>query len=146
RVRAELEERVAHALELARSSGADDAWASASRSRGVEVRVRDGAIEKVRESISRSLSLRIYASGRYGTFATSDLREAALRGFVREAVAMTLALEPDPFRAIPDPSLFASREQGELDLDLVDPTAHELSMPARIEACMAIAERARQHP
>lgn len=143
-MRAELEERVAHALELARASGADDAWASASRSRGVEVHVRDGAIEKVRESTSRSLSLRIYVSGRYGTFATSDLREAELRGFVREAVAMTLALEPDPSRAIPDPSLFAA-EQDELELELVDPAVHTLEMPARIEACMAIGERAREH-
>ena len=143
-MRAELDTRVAHALELARESGADDAWASASRSRGVEVHVRDGAIEKVRESTSRSLSLRIYASGRYGTFATSDLREPGLRGFVREAVAMTLALEPDPFRTIPDPSLFAS-EQDERDLELVDPDVHTLSMPERIGACMAIAERARLH-
>ena len=44
---AELEERAEQALALTRSAGADGAWASATRSRGVEVDVRDGAIEKL---------------------------------------------------------------------------------------------------
>lgn len=139
----ELEERTERALELARAAGADDAWASAARSHGVEVEVRDGAIEKVRESTSRSLSLRIYAAGRYGTYSTSDLREAELARFIGEAVAITRALEPDPFRALPDASLF-SRGPRE-PLDLVDPHVIALDMPSRIAACMEIVERARQH-
>lgn len=141
---AELEERAEEALELARRAGADGAWASAAQSRGVEVEVRDGKLEKVRKSTSRSLSLRIYAEGRYGTYSTSDLRPAQLARFVREAVAITRALEPDPFRAMPDPALFP-RGPGE-PLDLVDPRIVELEMPFRIERCMTIAERAAQHP
>lgn len=140
---AELEERAEQALALARSAGADGAWASATRSRGVEVEVRDGAIEKVRESTSRSLSLRIYAEGRYGTYSTSDLRPEELARFVREAVAITRALEPDPFREMPDPARFP-RGPGE-PLDLVDPKVIALDMPARIDACMAIVDRARRH-
>src|SRR5690606_25788650 len=116
---AELVERASHALELARRAGASDAWASASRSRGVDVQVRDGQIEKLEESTSRSLSLRLYVDGRYGTFDTRDLREEQLAAFVREAVRMTRALEPDPYRVIPDPSLFADRPTD--DLDLADP-------------------------
>lgn len=142
-MRAELEARTAHALELARAEGADDAWASAARSRSVEVEVRDGEIEKLEESTSRSLSLRVYASGRYGTFVTTDLRPAELARFVREAVAMTRAVEPDPFRAIPDSSLFAGRSTA--SLDLVDPTIASLEMATRIDWCMEIVEHARQH-
>lgn len=141
--RAELETRCAEVLELARAAGADDAWASASRSRGVEVEVRDGVVEKLRKSTSRALSLRIYVAGRYGTFGTSDLRRAELTRFVEEAVALTRALEPDPFRAIPDPALFEGRSS--VDLDLVDPAVHGIEMPARIEACMEIVDRARRH-
>lgn len=140
---AELRERAAHALELARRSGADDAWASASRSRSVEVEVRDGQIEKLQESTSRGLSLRIYVDGRYGTFDTSDLRERELAGFVREAVAMTRALEPDPFRVIPDPALFADRPSD--DLELYDANVLSIAPDTRIAWCMEMSDRSRRH-
>ncbi len=140
---AELRERAAAALELARRAGADDAWASASRSRSVQVEVRDGAIEKLQESTSRSLSLRLYVSGRYGTFDTSDLRERELARFVREAVAMTHALEPDPFRVIPDPALFENRPTD--DLELADASVRSIDPDTRIGWCMEMSERARRH-
>ncbi|MCZ7684575.1 MAG: TldD/PmbA family protein [Sandaracinaceae bacterium] len=140
---AELRERAAHALELARRAGASDAWASASRSRGVEVEVRDGQIEKLQESTSRALSLRLYVDGRYGTFDTSDLRERELAGFVREAVAMTRALEPDPFRVIPDPALFEDRPAE--DLELLDRSVLAIEADTRIAWCMEMSARARRH-
>ena len=56
---AELRDRATQAIELARRAGADDVWASASRSRGVSVTVREGEIEKLQESTSRGLSIRI---------------------------------------------------------------------------------------
>lgn len=141
---AELRERAAQALEAARRAGADDAWATASRSRGAEVEVRDGRVEKVHESTSRGLSLRIYVDGRYGTYATSDLRPDSLSSFVRDAVAMTRALEPDPYRVLPDPALFADRPTQELEL--VDPAVLRVDAAQRVAACMELWEHARQHP
>ncbi|HEY8429890.1 MAG TPA: TldD/PmbA family protein [Sandaracinaceae bacterium] len=140
---AELVERASRALELARRAGASDAWASAARSRSVDVQVRDGQVEKLEESTSRSLSLRLYVDGRYGTFDTSDLREEQLAAFVREAVRMTRALEPDPYRVIPDPALFANRPTD--DLDLVDRRVLALDPETRIAWCMEMYERACRH-
>ncbi len=120
-----LLDRAEAALELARKAGADDAVAAIGESVETELRFRDGKLEKVQESGSRSLALQIYVEGRFGTHATSDLRDAELRRFVQDATALTRALERDPYRAIPDPSLYAPRAA--VDLELVDPALEGLS-------------------
>ncbi len=132
----ELTERAAQAIELARRAGADEVFASADRSRDVEVQVRDGEIEKLEESTSRGLSLRLYVAGRYATYRTSDLRPEPLRSFVADAVAMTRALERDPFRVIPDPALYANRPTQ--DLELRDPAILALDMDTRIRWCQEL--------
>ncbi|MCA9604177.1 MAG: TldD/PmbA family protein [Myxococcales bacterium] len=132
----ELTDRATQAIELARRAGADDAFASADRSRGVEVQVRDGEIEKLQESTSRGLSLRLYVAGRYATYRTSDLRPEPLRSFVADAVAMTRSLERDPFRVIPDPALYANRPTQ--DLELSDDAIVALDMDTRIRWCMEL--------
>jgi len=113
------------ALERARKAGADDAVAAVGEGVETEFRFRDGKLEKVQESGSRSLALQLYVDGRYGSHATSDLRDTELQRFVEDAVALTRALERDPYRAIPDPALYAGR--AEIDLELVDPTLAGLS-------------------
>lgn len=135
----ELAARAADAIDMAQTAGADDAWASASRGRGVEVALRDGTIEKLEESTSRGLSLRLYVDGRFGTYRTSDLRPDPLRAFVREAIATTRALERDPFRVIPDPSLYLDRPS--VDLDLVDPRVPEVETDSLVQWCRAIDAR-----
>ena len=54
---ADLEKQAIQAVELARQAGADDAWVSAGQSRDVEFEYRDGALEKVKDTTSRSLSV-----------------------------------------------------------------------------------------
>ena len=61
---ADLEQRAIHAVELARNSGADEVWATASQERDVEFAYRDGALEKVQDTTARSLAVQIYADGR----------------------------------------------------------------------------------
>ncbi len=122
---AELRELAARALDLARREGAADAIAAASDGVATEFAERDGALEKVQESGSRSLGLQLWVDGRWSSHATSDLRPAELARFVSDAVALTRALEPDPFRRIPDPALYAGR--AEVDLELFDPSVEKLS-------------------
>lgn len=122
---AELVELAARALELARRAGASDAIAGVSDGVATEFARRDGALEKVQESGSRSLGLQLWVDGRWSSHATSDLRPAELARFVADAVALTRALEPDPFRVIPDPALYAGR--AEVDLELFDPSIEKLS-------------------
>jgi PmbA protein len=89
---AELKDRATHAVELATKSGAGDAWATASQSRDVEFEYRDGQLEKVKDTTSQSLALRLYADGRYSTHSTTDLEPGRLADFVKEAVAITRSL------------------------------------------------------
>lgn len=127
----ELLVRAHQAVALAQSSGADHAAAGASRARKVEYSFRDGALEKVQEDTSRSLSVQLYVDGRYSSHSTTDLREDRLRTFVSEAVALTRALQPDPHRSLPDPALYQGIS--DVDLDLVDPSLATLSRQDRID-------------
>ncbi|MBI5066913.1 MAG: TldD/PmbA family protein [Deltaproteobacteria bacterium] len=129
---------------LARRCGAQDAAVVAYRSRQVSVEWRDGKLEKIGESTTRGLALELFADGRWASVSTSDLRPDALARFVADAVALTRKLEPDPFRALPDPALY--RGQASLALDLVDPGVGSLSSARRREMCREAEEAARGGP
>ncbi len=138
-MRDDLLASAAEAVALAKSAGAQEAWASTSRSRSVEFAVRDGRLEKVQESTSRSLSIRLWVDGRYSGHSTTDLRPEGLASFLEDAVALTRALEPDPYRTSSDPALFAARPTD--DLDLVDPAVDGLTRDQRIAACQEMNAR-----
>jgi len=129
---------------LARRFGAQEAAAVAYRSRQVSVEWRDGKLEKIGESTTRGLALELFADGRWASVSTSDLRPEALARFVEDAVALTRKLEPDPFRALPDPALYAG--QAAVALDLVDPAAESLSSARRRELCQRAEAAARGAP
>lgn len=139
----ELKQRAADAVELAKAGGAQDAWATASQSRDVEFQYRDGALEKVKDTTSRNLSIRVYAYGRYSSHQTTDLNPERLRSFIAEAVAITKALEPDEYREITPEALFKNRP--DIDLDLVDDTVQALDREQRTRWCTALDEAARKH-
>ncbi|MBN1947775.1 MAG: TldD/PmbA family protein [Bradymonadales bacterium] len=139
----ELLNRAADAVTLAQQAGADAAWATASRRRSVEFSFRDDRLEKVQEAVSRSLGLQLYVAGRYSTHTTTDLVPERLERFIREAVAMTRAIQVDPYRQITDPALFEGRS--DLDLDLVDPRLEQLDNSTREEWCRQMVEAGRQH-
>lgn len=142
-MRAELESRAQAAVEACRKAGADDVWADAGVSRDVEFGYRDGALEKVKDTTSRRLSVRIYANGRYSSHQTTDLEPGRLRDFLAEAVALTGALEPDPHRRITPAALYANRPV--VNLDLVDPSVGELDRERRLAWCAALDDAARAH-
>ncbi len=100
----ELLEIAKQAVSLALKKGANDASATASRSRDVEIGWRDGKVEKVSEATTRGLSIALYVDGRYSAVSTSDLRPDALERFVEEAIAMAKTLSKDPARGLPTPS------------------------------------------
>jgi PmbA protein len=119
------------AVALAKKLGASDVWASISRSNGVSFEMRNGVLERVEDSTSRGLSLRLWVDGRYSAHGTNDLRAQSLESFVKEAVAITRSLQKDPFRVIPDPALFEGRTT--IDLDLVDSSIDSITREDRID-------------
>ena len=133
-MRKELETRAAEAVAIAKKAGAQDAWAGADRSREVSFEVRQGVLENVKDATSRSLGIRLYVDGRYSAHSTTDLRPEKLKGFIREAIALTRALEPDEHRSIPDAALFSGRPDA-ATLDLVDNGLSNVAREQRIKRC-----------
>ena len=126
------------ALELARKAGAQDAWVSVSRSRDVTHEYRDGRLEKVKDATARKLSVQMYVDGRYASHSTTDLQERSLGSFIANAVALTRALQPDPYRKITPPALFQGRSNK--DLELLDPAIRDLQPARRLAWCQELDE------
>ncbi len=97
---ADLEQDAAEAVEIARQSGVADCVGNRDSKPRRGVRVPRRQLEKVKDTTSQGLALRIYVDGRYSSHSTTDLNPDRLRDFVREAVAITRALEPDEYREI----------------------------------------------
>jgi PmbA protein len=140
---ADLQNRAAQAVELAKGAGAAEAWATATQGRDVEFEYRDGALEKVKDTTSRNLSIRIYAGDRYSSHQTTDLNPERLQSFVAEAVAITRALEPDEHRQITPAELFQGRP--EVDLDLVDAAVAGITREQRLAWCEELDKVATAH-
>jgi PmbA protein len=101
------------------AKGAQEAAARAYRVRDIEVKWRDGKLEKIQEATTRGVGLQLYVDGRYASVSSSDLRPDALETFIADSVVMTRALAKDPFRSLPDPALY--KGQAAVDLKLDDP-------------------------
>ncbi len=139
----DLKARAAQSVELAQQAGAEDAWSTVSQSRNVQFEYRDGNLEKVKDTTSQSLGVRIYAGGRYSSHSTTDLNPERLQDFIAEAVAITAALEPDEYRRITPEAMFRDRPGD--DLDLVDASVQALEREQRVAWCRALDEVAHQH-
>jgi PmbA protein len=129
-------------VERAQAHGAQDAAASAYQVREVSVQWRDGAVEKLTEATTRGVGVELYVDGRYASVSTSDLRPDALDAFIADAVAMTRALTPDPFRGLPDPHFYLG--QSNADLELADPHYGDLTAVQRRELAQQLEIAARQ--
>ena len=117
------------AMKTAQGLGLNEVAISASRNRFLDISYRDGKLEKIQESTSRSLDATLYHEGRYSSSTTSDLRPDAVQRFLEQARDMTVLLTADPFRALPDPSLYEG--QADVDLQLEDPDYATLDIDRR---------------
>lgn len=115
----DMREIAARAVKIATDSGASAAAADITSRRRVEISYRERKPEITKESSTRDLQIALYVDGRYSVQGTSDLRPAALRTFVADAVAATRLIAPDPLQSLPDPKYYQGRI--ERDLGIVDP-------------------------
>jgi len=133
-----LLEAAAEAVEAGRRAGAANVWASATRSRDVNFEVRNGKLEKVEDSTSKSLSVKLFVDGRFSAHSTTDLRPERVKTFITEAVAMTRALQPDEHRHLADPSRYPKELAA---LQLADPKVATIDRDMRLAWCSGMNER-----
>lgn len=128
------------AVDQAIAAGATEARVSVDKQRYVSLEYRERAIEKIEEATTNGLSVTLYIDGKYSSHRTSDLRKDALGTFLKESVAMTRYLAQDPFRSLPDPSLYEGRKA--VDLGLVDPAYARVEADTRHEIAKRIEDAA----
>jgi PmbA protein len=106
------------AVAAALSAGATDADAALSEQTGLEVRVRNGEVEHVSESRSKSLGVRAFRGRRTGYSYTNDVSAEGVRRAARRAAELASIAAEDAAAGPPDDS-----EVGAFDgnLDVVDP-------------------------
>ncbi len=113
-----------------RSEGVDAAEVSVAVGHELDVSVRQGTVELVKEAGSSGLSVRVIKDGRVATSSTTDLERDAVRAFVRRAVEMAEVSEPDPL-ASPPPARELAKEWPALDL--FDPKTDGIKADRAIE-------------
>ncbi len=124
------------ANDFALKKGASQAAVSISRSRAVQVEVREQRVETIRESTENSLNLQIFRDNKYSGHSTNNLNKRQLERFISEAVEATRYLSADEDRLLTDPALYP--EDISKDLGLVDSRYDEVSPEFRIETAIKI--------
>ncbi|WP_395684683.1 TldD/PmbA family protein [Aestuariivirga sp.] len=111
---------MAEALKL----GADAAHAVAADGRSTDVSVLNGKIEKVEQSETKDISLKVYAGKSSASISGSVLTGEAIRRLAATALEMARLAPPDPYAGIADPDQLATEVP---DLDLAAPDLPETS-------------------
>ena len=116
------------AVERARRAGADHAEACLESLRSFTVRVNGGAIESLKQSVTRGLGLRVLVGGAQGFVSSTDLAPDSLDELARHAVALARFSTPDEANAFPTPA--EAGDEPLPDLELVDPALLALARRA----------------
>jgi PmbA protein len=115
-VKQEMLDLCARAVQKVRQAGAENCKATVDRSRFVDIQYREKKPETIQEAGKQTLSVDIYADGRYSSQATCDLRKGPLDAFLENAVAATKLLAKDAHRGLPDPSYFTGMTETDLKI------------------------------
>jgi PmbA protein len=92
--------------------------------------VRLGQVDTVTHADDRRLSLRVFVGQASAAASTSDLSRESLERVVDEATALARITAPDPHAGLPDPAQLVDHVP---DLDLADPTGHDLAPEDKLE-------------
>lgn len=133
---------VAHGCtKTALAKGAQEAAASVRRTREVTLEWRDGKVDRINEATRRGVQLSLYVDGRFSMATSSDLRPEALERFIADSVANTRVLAKDPYRSLPDPSLYEGQQKK--DLELADGHYSSVTPKTRRKTAKALEDAAR---
>ena len=128
-------------VQEARRHGADEVAADFNHSRVVAVEIRESKSDKLTESTRNSVSIELYAGGRYSSHSTCDLRRESLSRFIGETVAMTKYLAQDPHRGLPDPAYYQGQKK--IALNTYDDSYETMASDERVDFARAIEDATR---
>ena len=126
----DLESLAADVVKQAVKAGASDAEAVVREGDEFSVTVRMGQVEKLQESGSRGLGVRVFLGKRSASTSTSDLTADGVRQAVEGALALARITEEDPCSGLPETGEFGSAPG---DLHLYFDDVYSLPGPERID-------------
>lgn len=125
-------------LDHARSSGATEASATVSESKGISTQLRQGRIKALSREVRSGVSLTVYIGKRQGSAHSSDLSSQSLKEMAEAACAIARHTTEDPHSGLADADRLC---QAPLDLDLFHPWEPEsdalIALAREIEAGVA---------
>jgi PmbA protein len=130
----QLEGVALDALERLEGLGVDHAEVSVSQGERLEVGVRQGEVELIKEAKSRGLNVRVVRSGRVATSGTTDLSTAGIQRFLESVTEMAELAEEDPLADPPEPGELTRRFVAR---DLFDPRAARIKAPRALKMAIA---------
>jgi PmbA protein len=113
-------------LELIDRSGADEGEVYLKRSEGLEISLRDQAVERLRNKDEGGYALRIMKDARMAFVHSSDFREDSLRRTVGKGVELARAVSPDDSNVLPGVS------GSEVAVDTYDPAFDEIAFERKV--------------
>lgn len=119
------------ALEMSLKAGASDARISLFEGKESSIEMTDAQVENLKESFSSSLNISIFTEGKFGAFYTNRLEKEDLRSFIDNCIKATRLIAPDPFRKLPESSLYFNGV--EPDFHLYDPCFDEYSFGKKLD-------------
>ena len=127
------------AVAAACQAGAEEAEAAVGAGNDFSATVRQGKTEKLLESGSKGVSLRVFVGGRAASVSTSDFAPAAIRRAASDAVDLAKISDPDECGGLPEAGFGLSAAPD--DLETYDPATATLT-PERLIDWAGRAEQA----
>lgn len=128
----------------AQKAGAEQVGVDISKSRDININVREGKIDKLNDSTANSLTLAVYAGNRYSSHTTNDMRRESLKDFISKALTLTAYLGEDPYRRLLDGKYYEPLDGG-IDLQVDDGAYEKVDSSERVLIARAIEDAARRH-
>ncbi len=105
------------AVEEALKQGAGAVKVTISHSQSSSVTVREEKIDLLEQANRNNLSISLYVDHKYSNHSTNRLNnKKELSAFIKEAINGTKFLSEDPFRELPEPSLYFKGESPDLKI------------------------------
>ena len=108
------------ALDFSLANGCEKARITLNKSLMDLVGTLNGEIDKVSHCLDRSMSINLFADGRFGTFSINRFDEKILEDFILKAIDTTRMLAPDACRDLPARERVENGARTGLELKLYD--------------------------
>jgi PmbA protein len=115
-----------HLLSLIGRSDVDEGEVYVAKSEGLEISLRDQAVERLRNKVEGGYALRLIKDGRMAFVHSSDFREASLQRTVKTGADLARVVAPDDSNVLPGIS------ESKVSVDTYDPAFDEIDFERKL--------------